>query len=77
MKKIILSVIAAVITLNASAQGFLHNVGVTAKIGLNVGGTAPLGLPAEIRHINSYKLQSNPVIGLDFENQSVRIGVGA
>lgn len=67
MKKIILSVIAAVITLNASAQGFLHNVGVTAKIGLNVGGTAPLGLPAEIRHINSYKLQSNPVIGLDFE----------
>lgn len=67
MKKIFLSVLLAACAIHVPAQNFLHNVGVTAKIGLNVGGTAPLNLPAEIRHINSYKLQSNPVIGLDFE----------
>lgn len=34
------------------------------RIGLNLGGTAPLPLPAEIRKINSFTAQVNPVIGI-------------
>lgn len=43
------------------------DIRLTAKVGFNLGGTAPVGLPASIRKLNSYTLQSNPIIGLEAE----------
>lgn len=48
-------------------EHWYSNVHLSGKIGFNLGGTAPVGLPASIRKLNSYTLQSNPVIGLDAE----------
>ncbi len=39
----------------------------TARLGLNVGGTAPIGMPATIRSMNKYKLQPNFTLGIDGE----------
>lgn len=35
------------------------------RLGYNIGGTAPIGLPAEIRSLNRYKIQSNFLLGFD------------
>ena len=35
------------------------------RMGYNIGGTAPVGMPATIRSLNSYDLQPNVTIGLD------------
>ena len=39
----------------------------TARLGLNIGGTAPVGMPATIRSMNSYKIQPNFTLGIDAE----------
>ena len=57
----------AFLTLPVSGEGFWHDVSITSKIGFNLGGTAPVGLPDNIRKLNSYTLQSNPVIGINLE----------
>ncbi|MDE7443707.1 MAG: PorT family protein [Muribaculaceae bacterium] len=68
MKKIILSGIAALTSLVASAQsettpGILwsatHHVEYAVTAGINLGGSSPLPLPAEIRKINSYSPNMN------------------
>ena len=41
----------------------------TARLGLNIGGTAPVGMPATIRSMNSYKIQPNFTLGIDAEYQ--------
>lgn len=48
----------------------------TARLGLNIGGTAPVGMPATIRSMNEYKLQADFTLGLDAEYLiSKRLGV--
>lgn len=37
----------------------------TVRLGYNVGGTAPIGMPATIRGMNSYKLRANILLGFD------------
>lgn len=68
MKKLILSVVLAMSAVCASAQsettpGILwsatHNVEYAVSAGINIGGTSPLPLPAEIREINSYSPNMN------------------
>lgn len=49
----------------ASAQSFTSDVTVNVRVGYNIGGTAPVGLPASIRRLNSYTLQPNIVLGID------------
>ena len=46
------------------AQEFEHKQ-IIVRLGYNIGGTAPLGLPATIRHLNSYTPQMSPALGLD------------
>jgi hypothetical protein len=69
MKTIIISLLALTFPLFASAQGqgFWNDVTLSSKLGLNIGGTAPIGLPSSIRKLNSYTLQSNPAIGINAE----------
>ena len=53
-------------TINATDT---EGVSVVARLGYNIGGTAPIGLPAEIRKINSFTPQFCPQIGIDvFKN---------
>jgi len=44
---------------------FLHNYTYYARIGYNIGGTAPIGMPASIRTLHSYTLQPNFSLGID------------
>ena len=43
----------------------LHNFTYQARIGYNLGGTAPIGMPATIRTLHSYSLQPNLLLGID------------
>lgn len=43
----------------------LHNFTYQARIGYNLGGTAPIGMPATIRTLHSYTLQPNLLLGID------------
>lgn len=69
MKKIILALLILTCTLTAGAQdkSFWSGISYTLHLGLNLGGTAPLDMPASIRKLNSYTLQSNPAIGVTAE----------
>lgn len=51
--------------LSASAEGFIDDVSLKARIGYSIGGTAPVDLPASIRKLNSYTLQPNFSFGID------------
>lgn len=74
MKKIMMSLLLALVSLTASAEG-QDTVGVcwdahhpftfTARLGYSIGGTAPLPMPATIRGLNSYTLQPNISLGVD------------
>ena len=46
-------------------QTFGERLQYTVRVGYNVGGNMPLGMPEEIRALNSYTPQLNPVIGGD------------
>lgn len=58
MNKIILTIALLIGTL---PYMFAHDNNIEYKVGLgfNVGGTMPIGLPAEIREINSYSPTAN------------------
>ena len=71
---------------------YLHDYRYYVHIGYNIGGTAPVGLPASIRTLHSYTLQPNFVLGvyahhsnsgkwgflggLHFENKAMRTDAG-
>lgn len=68
MKTYILILLFVMTSLAAKCQSsWRSDIRLTAKVGFNLGGTAPVGLPASIRKLNSYTLQSNPIIGIDAE----------
>lgn len=47
------------------AEGLTDNLKYRARLGYNIGGTSPVGLPATIRGLNRYTLQPNFCIGFD------------
>lgn len=65
IRKIITDImlIAAVVTTNA--ENILSGWEYTARLGYNIGGTAPIGLPATIRSMNKYTLKPNFSLGID------------
>lgn len=48
-----------------TAQGNQGKIQVKARIGYSIGATAPLGIPATIRSIESFKLAPNFMVGAD------------
>lgn len=44
---------------------FLHNYTYYARLGYDLGGTAPIGMPASIRTLHSYSLKPNFTLGVD------------
>ena len=53
------------LAVNAQAKGLTDNTELKLHIGYNIGGTAPVGMPASIRRLNSYTLQPNLVLGVE------------
>ena len=69
MKNIILSILMLVLSANTYAEDFLDGMVYDVRLGYNIGGTAPIGMPAEIRKLNSYTLQPNVQIGVDAQKR--------
>lgn len=49
----------------AKAQEDTRKLQLKARVGYSIGGTAPLGLPASIRSIESFRLTPNFMVGID------------
>lgn len=66
-KKTLLSLALAATTLPAGAFSFSmpDDVSYTIRLGYNIGGTMPLGIPATIRSMNEYKPKSNFSLAID------------
>ena len=64
-KKLIVSIALAAATLQAGASTFLKDITIKSREAYNIGGTAPLPMPASIRQLNSYSLKANWCLGLD------------
>ena len=66
MKRYILSaaMLAAVAT-QSLAIGIFDDLRYQARLGYNIGGTAPVGMPAEIRSLEKFKPKTNLLVGLD------------
>ena len=76
INKLIITVALGALTLTGHADEFAKDIEVKARLGYNIGGTAPVGLPATIRGLNSYHLQPNVSIGMDaIKPVSARWGV--
>lgn len=66
---ILIGLVAIFLSHPAFAQNssFWSDIRLDATIAYNIGGTAPVGLPASIRKLNSYSLRANPDIGVNAE----------
>lgn len=75
--KTLLTLFALCVTLMpVKAQKLLENNSYYVRLGYNVGGTAPVGMPATIRSLSRYTLQPNLLIGADVQkNLSGRWGM--
>ena len=62
---ILFSLLALCLFGQAQAQKLLENNSYYIRLGYNVGGTAPVGMPATIRSLSRYTLQPNLLIGAD------------
>lgn len=68
MKKKIAFIIFSIATLipcTVTAGDFLDDLQMKARVGYSIGGTAPLGIPATIRSLDSYRLTPSFMAGLD------------
>lgn len=62
---ILFSLLALCLFGQSQAQKLLENNSYYIRLGYNVGGTAPVGMPATIRSLSRYTLQPNLLIGAD------------
>lgn len=61
----ILTAVMALWTALLPAKSILDGMAYNIRVGYSIGGTAPIGLPASIRKINSYTLTNNLQLGID------------
>ena len=78
MKRLFTIMAMAAATLTAWCGGLTDSLCYNARLGYNIGGTAPIGMPATIRSLNEYKMKSNLSFGIDVhKNLKGRWGVMA
>ena len=66
MKRIIITIsLMAAFAVSARCGGIFDNLSYYARIGYNLGGTAPIGMPATIRSLDKYTLKGSFTIALD------------
>lgn len=68
IKKIILGLVLLCSASAMQAARFYDNLKYDMRLCYALGGTAPVGLPATIRGLNSYELQPNFSVGVDVEH---------
>ena len=92
LPRILLAIALCFSSVHITAGNFIDDIAIKARLGYNIGGTAPVGLPSSIRKLNSYHLQPNTSIGIDalkpikgnwgillglkFENKGMHIDAG-
>ena len=64
-KHIAAAVLLAAAALPACAGGIFDNLTYYARAGYAIGGTAPVGMPAEIRSLEKYSVKPNVTLALD------------
>ena len=65
MKKTFITLVLTALTASAAfGAGIFDNLVYNLRFGYSVGGTAPMGMPATIRSLDSYKLEPNFSLGL-------------
>lgn len=66
MKKLGLAILISMATVMNTAAGnwFTDSITTEGHIGYNIGGTAPLGMPATIRHLDKFSLTPNMRVGV-------------
>lgn len=64
---IAIAIVAVLMPAQAVAGDFWDSLQVKARVGYNIGGTAPIPLPQTIRSIESYKLTPSFMVGADAE----------
>ncbi len=64
-KKLIPLLLALVLGLHAQGRNLWDDNSYYVRLGYNVGGTAPVGMPATIRSLSKYTLKPNLLIGFD------------
>lgn len=64
---LVAAMMATALARPASANGLTDNIGYTVRLGYNIGGTAPLGMPATIRSMEKFELQGNFLLGFDVQ----------
>ena len=65
MKKFVLTIIfVAAAAVQIQALNLFDNITYSLRFGYGIGGTAPIGMPATIRSMDSYKLTPNFTLGL-------------
>ena len=70
MKKIttiFICLLALMMSTQAEAESFVNDLQYKFRVGYNIGGTAPVGLPEEIRRIDGYKLTPSFLFGVDVQ----------
>lgn len=58
-------VLIAITCTSAWGESFWSDVSLDARLGFNLGGTSPVGLPASVRTLNKYNLQPSLAVGVD------------
>ena len=66
-RKIITIALAALMALPAAAINIPDSLNYTVRLGYNIGGTAPIGMPATIRKMNKYTFKPNFSLGIDVQ----------
>ena len=65
MKKFLFTMLIAACISQTMASELSDNLNYTFRIGYNIGGNAPVGMPETIRSLNSYNFEPNISLGLD------------
>lgn len=69
MRHSYLTALALASALATQARIIPRDLNYTVRLGYNIGGTAPIGMPATIRSMNSFKIRPNILLGFDVQKQ--------
>lgn len=64
-QNILMTIVATFMVVVIQAKLLPDGLGYRVRLGYNIGGTAPIGMPVTIRSLNSYKIQPNFLLGFD------------
>lgn len=65
MRRLLTAATIAACAISAHAAGITDSLNYNVRLGYNIGGTAPVGMPATIRKLNEYHVKSNVSLCFD------------